>query len=72
MTYEENMKKLDDIVSRMESGSVDLDESIALYEEGIRTAKGCLDGLETAKGKIKLLQRDLNKLIEKDFDIDEL
>lgn len=49
---EENLKKIEKIAQTLESGEATLDESLSLYEEGIKLAKMCMDELERAKGKI--------------------
>lgn len=54
--FEESVKRLDEIVNVMESGSLGLDANLKLYEEGILLVKNCLDKLEQAKGKITQLK----------------
>ena len=43
MKFEDQMKKLQDIVDKLEKEDVDLDESIHLYEEGLQLAKDYQD-----------------------------
>ncbi|MBR1811877.1 MAG: exodeoxyribonuclease VII small subunit [Clostridia bacterium] len=52
MTYEQALEKLQQTVNAMESGTVSLDESVKLYEEGTKLAVYCMKCLETAKQKI--------------------
>ena len=52
LTYEQATKRLEEIVARLEQGSVSLDESMQLYEEGVKLSEFCLNKLETAKQKI--------------------
>lgn len=47
-TYEEAMQKLEQIVSRLESGEATLDESLKLFEEGAKLAAFCNKALDTA------------------------
>lgn len=54
--FEESVKRLDEIVNVMESGSLGLDANLKLYEEGILLVKNCLDKLEQAKGKVTQLK----------------
>lgn len=56
INFEESVKRLDEIVNSMESGSLGLDANLKLYEEGIILVKNCLDKLEQAKGKITQLK----------------
>ena len=50
--FEENITALESIVARLESGECSLEESIALFEEGMKLSAGCTKQLETAKQKI--------------------
>ncbi|MBE6729435.1 MAG: exodeoxyribonuclease VII small subunit [Ruminococcaceae bacterium] len=55
MTFEESLKKLEEIVAKLESGETSLDESIALYEEAVMLSSECNKALDNAKIKIKKL-----------------
>ncbi|MGL5347409.1 MAG: exodeoxyribonuclease VII small subunit [Peptostreptococcaceae bacterium] len=68
LTYEEAYNKLENILEKLESKNASLDESLSLYEEGIRLYKHCNKLLEDAQLKIS----KFNKLgIEEDFNIVE-
>lgn len=54
--FEKNLERLEDIVKKLEAGSCSLDESIKLFEEGIKLSGDCNKTLENAKQKIKLLE----------------
>ncbi|NMA03027.1 MAG: exodeoxyribonuclease VII small subunit [Clostridia bacterium] len=58
LTYEEAIKKLEDIIGELEKGDLSLDKSIDLYAQGIHFVKVCKDHLEKAEGKIKILVED--------------
>lgn len=51
--FEEALKKLESIVTRLQDGSVSLEESVALYEEGIALSTYCAAVLEEAELKIE-------------------
>ncbi|NLG92784.1 MAG: exodeoxyribonuclease VII small subunit [Clostridiales bacterium] len=53
MTFEEALTKLNEIVSRMESGNEPLETSLKLFEEGSALAAFCYDKLQNAEQKIK-------------------
>ena len=53
--FEEAIEKLDAILSKLESGSVSLDESLTLFEEGVEIIKLCNEKLEVAEQKVKIL-----------------
>ncbi len=59
-TFEESLKKLDEIVSALESGNLPLEDSIKLFEQGVQLSASCKQELETAEGKVQILlkQRD--------------
>lgn len=54
-TFEASMGRLEEIVRALESGSATLEESLALYEEGIALVRTCSAKLDDAEKKIKLL-----------------
>ncbi|MAP24237.1 MAG: exodeoxyribonuclease VII small subunit [Rickettsiales bacterium] len=54
-SFEQSLKQLEDIVSKMESGGLSLEESIQLYEKGIALKKLCQQDLENASLKIEKL-----------------
>jgi exodeoxyribonuclease VII small subunit len=55
--FEEAMKGLESVVARLESGEVSLDESIRLFEEGMKLSEICRKRLDEADRKIELLLR---------------
>ena len=57
-SFEAALKKLESIVQRLEQGELPLEESLTLYEEGIRLSRLCHAKLEEAEGKIELLMKD--------------
>lgn len=55
MSFEEALSRLEEIVRALESGQSRLEDSLALYEEGIRLSRACNARLDGAEQKIKLL-----------------
>lgn len=53
--YEGAIARLEEIVQRLETGALTLEESLALFEEGIKLAKYCNGKLDAAEGKLQLL-----------------
>ncbi|MDR7103150.1 exodeoxyribonuclease VII small subunit [Croceicoccus sp. BE223] len=53
LTYEQALKALEDVVRRLESGDVALDESITLYERGERLRAHCQARLDAAQARIE-------------------
>ncbi|MDI6803921.1 MAG: exodeoxyribonuclease VII small subunit [Bacteroidota bacterium] len=69
--FEQSMKRLEKIVNTLENGSVTLEDSLKMYEEGVDLSKKCLAKLENAEIKIKKLSKDLNgklSLLEEDIE----
>ncbi len=68
--FEEALKNLEIIVEKLEGGEIDLDESLALYEEGISLFRHCSKKLEEAKKKIEILTKTTGDNLEaKPFQI---
>ena len=57
-SFEQNLKALEKIVGKLESGSVSLDESIALFQKGKTLGKACETRLNEAELKIRTLLED--------------
>ena len=55
LTFEDAMKRLQEIVSYLENGEVPLDKSLAAFEEGVRLVKFCNEKLENAEKTVRLL-----------------
>lgn len=58
MTYEQAMARLEEIVEKLDDGSLPLDESIKLFEESTKLAVFCNNSLEKAKLKISELSQE--------------
>ena len=55
--FESAMKRLEEIVDKMEGGEAELDKSLELFEEGIKLVKFCSGKLGEAKKKIEILTK---------------
>ena len=71
LTFEKAMDRLEEIVSLLESGDSPLDESLSLFEEGVKLVKLCNSQLEKAENSVKMLINQDGELVEKNFDIGE-
>lgn len=68
-SFEENLKRLEEIVSKLEEGNLPLDESLKLYEEGIKAYRSCHQLLQGAETKLtKLVETLQGELKEEPFD----
>jgi exodeoxyribonuclease VII small subunit len=53
--FEEKLTSLEAVVERLERGDLSLDESVKLFEEGVKLSNACKQELEQAEGRIQLL-----------------
>lgn len=68
MTFEEAMNKLEETVSKLESGGTTLDEAMALFEEGVGLSRVCRKLLDEARLKVV----ELVGGEEKEFDTENM
>ncbi len=54
-TFEEAMARLEEIVARLEAGDLPLEETMALFEEGVGLARFCQGALSAAEGRLEIL-----------------
>jgi len=63
-TFESSLARLEEIVKAMESGEAMLDETLSLYEEGVKLIQYCTKALDTAEQKVKILQKGEDGTLE--------
>ena len=68
-SFEESIERLEQIARALENQATPLDESLALYEEGVGLIKNCSKLLDEATEKVTVLGRDneTGEVIEKPF-----
>lgn len=69
--FEKNMSDLENIVTELEKGDLNLDESISKFEEGIKISKECNKILEDAEKKITILLQKDGEVKEENFVSEE-
>ena len=57
-SFEERLTALEAVVERLERGELSLDESVALFEEGVRLSTACKKDLDAAEGRIQALTEE--------------
>ena len=62
--FETAIVRLEDIVSKLEEGSLSLDEALSRYEEGVKLARLCTKQLTEAEKKIEILTKTLSGELE--------
>ena len=72
LKFEQALDKLENIVEEMEEGSVPLDKSMKLFEEGVKLAKFCSIKLREVEKKVEILKKDINGATSKEpFELNE-
>ncbi len=69
--FEKDLSRLEEISELLESNEIGLEDSISLYEEGIKLSKSCLTTLNKAELKVTKLKNELTDLtsnINKDLN----
>lgn len=61
LSFEQAHRELEQIVERLESGQVSLDEAIRLWERGEELYRLCADKLDAAQGRIEELARRIEQ-----------
>jgi exodeoxyribonuclease VII small subunit len=56
--FEEQLTALETVVEKLERGELSLDESVALFEEGVRLSSACKKDLDAAEGRIQVLTEE--------------
>ena len=70
--FEEDLKALESVVEQLERGDLSLEDSVRLFEEGMKLSDACKKELEGAEGKIQLLvDRGKSGMKVVDFDVKE-
>jgi exodeoxyribonuclease VII small subunit len=68
LTFEENLKKLEDIVEQLESGEINLEKSVELYEKGMILKNNCQEKLKKVEIQIKKIKIENNQIKKEDFE----
>ncbi len=71
MNFEQGTKELEKIIEKLDSKNVTLEESIVLFEQGVKISKECLALLNESKGKITMVKEELDSLLEVPFEIEQ-
>jgi exodeoxyribonuclease VII small subunit len=65
-SFEEALKRLEEIVGELERGEVPLEETLALFEEGVKLSKFCRSKLDEAEKRVDLLLKDEEGLLHRE------
>ncbi|MFO7979301.1 MAG: exodeoxyribonuclease VII small subunit [Candidatus Aminicenantes bacterium] len=72
LNFEKALKDLETTVEKLEQGNLSLDESLELFEKGVKLAKFLRKELEKAEKKVEILLKDEEgKVSAESFDVEE-
>lgn len=72
MKFEEAMKNLENIVEKLEDNELELEQSLKLYEEGVKLVKLCHFKLEEIEKKVEILTKGKDgKITAKSFESED-
>ncbi len=69
MSFEESLKELEGIVDNLEKGQLSLDESLMLFEKGIKLVRECNTKLKSAQQKVEQLVEENGEVKEEPFEV---
>ncbi|MBR3254777.1 MAG: exodeoxyribonuclease VII small subunit [Clostridia bacterium] len=67
-TFEQNIANLEGIVTELEKGNLNLDDSMKKFEEGMKLSSECSKMLEEAEKKITILLEQSGTVVEENFE----
>lgn len=70
-SFEEAIKRLEEIVGMLENGDYPLEDSLSLFEEGAKLVKLCNTKLENVEKTINMLVEADGELVERKFKQDD-
>jgi exodeoxyribonuclease VII small subunit len=71
ISFEEALLELEGIVEKLEKGQLSLDESLMLFEKGIKLVRECNDKLKDAQQKVEQLIEENGELRTAPFEVEE-
>jgi exodeoxyribonuclease VII small subunit len=70
--FEKSLARLEEVVKRLESADLSLDEAMKLFEEGVKLSRDCQKQLEEAEGRVEILLKKADgKVVAEPFESEE-
>jgi len=70
--FEKSLTRLEEVVKRLESPDLSLDEAMKLFEEGVKLSRDCQKQLEEAEGRVEILLKKADgKMQTEPFETDD-
>jgi exodeoxyribonuclease VII small subunit len=74
LKFEASLTRLEALVQKLEQGDLSLEESLKVFEEGVRLSKNCTQILNDAEKKVEILigQKEIQKELQKEINVTEI
>ena len=70
--FERSLLRLEEVVKRLESTDLSLDEAMKLFEEGVKLSRECQKQLEEAEGRVEILLKKADgKIVAEPFEAND-
>ena len=70
-SFEEQLKSLEGVVEKLERGDLPLEESLALFEQGVGLSEACKAELDAAEGRVQVLLQRGRERVAEDLKLEE-
>lgn len=70
-SFEEGLDRLEQIVKDLEKGELDLEKSLALFEQGVELSESCRKQLEEAEQKVEILLKKQGRVEAEPFHLED-
>lgn len=71
-SFEKSLDELEKIVAKLEAGDLPLEESLKLFEEGVKLSRNCRERLTNAERRIEMLMSDGEELRAIEIDTEDM
>lgn len=71
LTFEEALKRLEEVVQKLEDGDAPLEQAIELFQEGMALSKRCSHQLDAVERRIEMLMEENGDWVKKPFSPEE-
>jgi exodeoxyribonuclease VII small subunit len=70
--FEKSLLRLEEVVKKLESADLSLDEAMGLFEEGVKLSRECQKKLEEAEGRVEILLKKADgKIAAQPFEAED-
>ena len=69
-SFEATLAQLEELVARLESGDLPLDEALRTFEQGVRLTRECQAALTSAQQKVQQLLKRGDSVVIEDFELE--